>query len=58
MFRLVFEFVESLAGRMQVIVMEHAELREDWFESAVIQRWRGGEKLIPESWYRPEAGSI
>lgn len=55
MFRLVFEFVESLAGRMQVIVMEHAELREDWFESAVIQRWRGGEKLIPESWYRPEA---
>lgn len=53
MFRFVFEVVESLKGKMQVIIIEHADLTEDWFKGAVIQRWRGGEKLIPEHWYRP-----
>jgi hypothetical protein len=57
MFRFVFDVVESLAGKMQVIIIEHAYLEEDWFKEAVVERWRGGErKLIPESWYRPQAG--
>jgi hypothetical protein len=51
MFQFLFKVVESLAGKFQVIITEHADLQDDWYQAAVIQRWRGPEKLIPESWY-------
>jgi Protein of unknown function (DUF3732) len=53
MFRFVFKVVESLGGQFQVIITEHADLQDDWFQSAVIQRWRGDDKLIPKDWYSP-----
>jgi len=27
---------------LQIIVMEHADLKHDWFEDAVVERWRKG----------------
>lgn len=54
MFHFVFNIVESLGGQFQVIITEHADLQDDWYQAAVIQRWRGPEKLIPESWYAPD----
>ncbi len=48
MFRLVFEVAE--AAGVQVILTEHADLAEPWFQDAVIQRWRGNEKLVPIDW--------
>ncbi|MBA2896636.1 DUF3732 domain-containing protein [Nonomuraea soli] len=36
---------------LQVIVMEHADLEEQWFSDAVRYRWRAeGEALIPADW--------
>lgn len=52
MFRLVFEVVEALLPGLQVVITEHADIGEDWYQSAVIQRWRNGVKLIPEDWPR------
>lgn len=49
MFQVIQEVVESLAGELQVIVVDHADLQEDWFQERVRHNWRG-EKLIPESW--------
>ena len=50
MFGLLAELVTSLEGQFQVIVMDHADLHERFFQAAVVQRWRNGEALIPSSW--------
>ena len=36
----------------QVIVTEHADIDESWYQTAVVERWRGGLKLVPEDWPR------
>jgi hypothetical protein len=50
LFRLIFAVTENLTPHLQVVITDHADLRERWFRSAVIERWRGGAKLIPASW--------
>jgi hypothetical protein len=50
MYKLVFDVVRSLAPCFQVIVTEHADLAEDWYQEAVVERWRGGAKLVPAAW--------
>lgn len=54
MFRLIFDAVREVAPGFQVILTEHADLTEDWYSEAVVERWRGGFKLVPEDW--PSAG--
>ncbi|HET7489624.1 MAG TPA: DUF3732 domain-containing protein [Acidimicrobiales bacterium] len=49
-FRLLLETVTELAPDFQVIVCDHANLPEDWFQGAVVHNWRSGEKLIPTDW--------
>lgn len=51
MFQLIRDVVTTLAPNMQVIVTEHADLEEDWFQASVVERWRGGSALIPHEWY-------
>lgn len=50
MFELVFEVVEKLAPQFQVIITEHADLNEPWYQAAVVEKWRRGAKLVPEDW--------
>ena len=52
MFKLVFDVVEALSPGLQVVITEHADIGEDWYQSAVVQRWRNGVKLIPDDWPR------
>jgi len=52
MFQYVFSTVQAATPSFQVIVTEHADIDEDWYQSAVIERWRGGLKLVPEDWPR------
>lgn len=54
MFQLIFRVVGELSPGFQVLVTEHADIDEAWFQGAVIERWRGGLKLIPEDWYEGE----
>ena len=56
LFRLIFDVTEQLSPNLQVIITDHADLDEPWFQEAVVARWRGGEKLVPESWIEPKAG--
>jgi hypothetical protein len=58
MFTLIFEAVEAVAPGLQVILIEHADINEDWYRDAVIERWRGGKKLVPEDWKREGEGAI
>lgn len=50
MFELVFESVAEIAPGFQVIVTEHADINEDWYQNSIRERWRGGLKLVPEDW--------
>ena len=50
MIKLLHDSVRESGGKFQVILTEHADLEEDWYREAVIERWRGGEALIPQSW--------
>jgi PHD/YefM family antitoxin component YafN of YafNO toxin-antitoxin module len=50
MYDLLFDAVEALSPSFQVIVLEHADLRDARFQDAVVERWRGGTALVPEDW--------
>lgn len=52
MFQLIFEVVGTLSPNLQVIVTEHADFNEPWYQGAIVERWRGGLKLVPEDWPR------
>lgn len=42
MFRLLYDFVTEFSPGFQVIVCDHADIPEDWFQDSVRYRWRGG----------------
>ncbi|WP_222193298.1 DUF3732 domain-containing protein [Modestobacter italicus] len=50
MFELMRDVVAELAPHFQIIVCDHADLPEQWFQDAVRHKWRGGVKLIPSDW--------
>ena len=56
MFRLIFRVVDELSPGFQVLVTEHADIAETWYRDAVIERWRGGARLVPEDWYEDGDG--
>ena len=50
LFQLIHDVAAELAPQMQIIVCDHANLSEDWFQRSVRHNWRGDDKLIPEHW--------
>lgn len=50
MFRFIFEVVENLSPGLQVVITEHANIDEERYQNAIVERWRGGLKLIPDDW--------
>ena len=51
LYTFIFNRVNELKGNIQVIIVDHANLDNEDFQSAVIEKWWDGEKLIPKSWY-------
>jgi len=49
LFKLISDVGQELSPGFQVIIADHADLREAWFADAVVARWRGM-GLIPQSW--------
>lgn len=50
MYQLTRDVVDPLAPGLQVIMTDHADINESWFQDCVVERWRGGRKLVPEEW--------
>ncbi len=48
LFRFIWE--HSQTGDFQTIVIDHADEIDEWFQAAVIEKWRGGLKLVPDDW--------
>lgn len=49
-FELIRDIVADLNPGLQVIITEHADVAEDWYQAAVVERWRNGAALIPAEW--------
>jgi len=54
MYKLALDVVNDLSPEFQIIMTDHADLAEKWFQDCVIERWRGGTKLVPESWLKDD----
>lgn len=49
-YRLALEMVQQLSPNLQIIMTDHADINQAWFQDHVIERWRGARKLVPEAW--------
>ena len=49
LFELMRDVAAELASDLQIIVCDHANLPEGWFQGAVRHDWRG-DALIPQQW--------
>lgn len=51
LFELLLKFTQEDVPGFQLIVTEHANLREQWFQSALVERpWTKPPSLVPEDW--------
>jgi hypothetical protein len=51
LFELLRRFTEEDAPGFQIIVTEHANLRDTWFQTALVERpWTKPPALVPEDW--------
>lgn len=51
-FNLLFQFARE--NRLQIIVLDHANLNTDEFQEAIVDAvWRGESALVPSSWISP-----
>ncbi len=50
MFKYVHDTLKTLEPGIQVIITEHADLRQEWYQDSVAERWREGVALVPTDW--------
>ena len=51
LFELLLKFTQEDAPGFQLIVTEHANLREQWFQDALVEQpWTKPPALVPEDW--------
>jgi len=54
-FILLRDVAADLDGALQIIVCDHANLSESWFQDAIVDNWRNGVALIPTNWLTDES---
>jgi hypothetical protein len=50
MFKLIIKVLEELYPKFQIILTDHADIQEEWFQNCIIEKWRGEKKLVPDTW--------
>lgn len=50
LYELLQTVVAELSPEFQVIVCDHANLDEPWFQDSIAENWRNGIQLVPEEW--------
>jgi hypothetical protein len=52
LFEWIFKIVEEMSPNIQVIITDHADIDEPWYQKAIRdKKWRGEYALVPKSWY-------
>jgi hypothetical protein len=49
LFELMHRACQEIDG-LQLIVLDHAHLADDWFEESIVEEWRRNRFLVPPSW--------
>ena len=49
LFELMFRACQEIDG-LQLIVLDHAHLADDWFEASIVEEWRRNRFLVPPEW--------
>lgn len=49
-YEFIFERVKELYPNLQVIIVDHADINEIYFQEAVVEKWWDGTKLVPIDW--------
>lgn len=49
LFDLMRRACQEIEG-LQLIVLDHAHLADDWFEAAIVEEWRRNSFLVPPAW--------
>jgi hypothetical protein len=52
LFKFIFDTVKALHPHFQIIITDHADLQDSWYQKGIVERWWGKEKFIPVSWTR------
>lgn len=50
MYRLALDVAVQLQPHFQIIMTDHANLADEWFQRCVIEKWWGDRKLVPNEW--------
>lgn len=51
LFRVLYDYTQEHVPGFQIIVTEHANLRDDWFQAALVESpWTKPPALVPEGW--------
>jgi hypothetical protein len=50
LFELMKMACEEIKPNFQLIVLDHAHLRDEWFEASIVEEWRGNKALVPYEW--------
>ncbi|QOC25827.1 DUF3732 domain-containing protein [Microbacterium hominis] len=50
LYKLMFDTVQELDGKLQIIAFDHADFSDDWFQDSIIEAWRDGDALVPRDW--------
>ncbi len=49
-YKFIFDRISELYPNMQVIIVDHADINEPYFQDAVVEKWWDGTKLVPTDW--------
>jgi hypothetical protein len=52
LFEVMWRYCSGPGADMQIIVADHVELLEKWFQDSIAERWRDRVALIPVSWLK------
>jgi len=55
MFEFIFNIIQELAPNLQIIITDHADFNEDYFQASTVEKWRDGQKLVPIEWIDNES---
>lgn len=51
LYKFIFKRTVELNEQLQIIIVDHADLKDEKFRSAVIEDWWTDVNLVPEEWY-------
>lgn len=52
LYNFIIEGVNNFKGALQVIIVDHADLKEEKFRKLITEDWWNENNLIPENWYK------